>query len=164
MAIKHSKYSREKIEKADRLWVKDMTLRDVSEILDLPYGTLRQWSEAGWIDKEDSRSYQTGPEADNETLRKVERLLKLKPMRAVSRETGIPRTTIQSWVNRGWVSCEVDWKKEAPSGGPYKANPRLVIEYYYKFDDRTYIGTAREFGISANTVKNYLQKYKNGEL
>jgi DNA-directed RNA polymerase specialized sigma24 family protein len=164
MAIKDCVYDREVIEKADRLWVGQMTLRDVAEILDVPWGTVRHWSNRGWLTKENPYDYERGPQADNETVREVERKLQIKPARRVSEETGVPRTTIQSWINRGWVICEVDWKEESPKRQSYKVNPRLVIEYYYARDERTYKDAADEFDINYKTVKKYLRKYKNGNL
>lgn len=46
------KYNDETIERADALWDR-MPLSEVSELIEVPYGTLMGWSQRGWIETDE---------------------------------------------------------------------------------------------------------------
>jgi len=93
------KHDDEVIDRADHLW-DTLPLKDVSDIIDVPYGTLLKWSQKGWISTETDHRGNYQKEGMKEAVCRAAQLAHETDLtnRAAARKMGVTESTFYRYL------------------------------------------------------------------
>lgn len=152
------KYSKADVDEADRLYDR-MPLREVAEHTGIPYGTLSNWSNYGYISTE-ANHYSHPKEWRWETVHRANDLYDKMPFPAISDLLGVPMSTLSNWRQRGWVTTDKNWRAKARSGKRKKSPKRAAALVHGK--GLTQAEAAERMDLSRSTLRRYLDDYRRG--
>jgi len=154
-----SKYTISDVREADRLW-DEYPKRIVSKKTGIPEGTLDYWSQKGLISTDTDHR---GPKHtyDQETIEKVDGLWEFMPLTEISTLLEIPRSTLQSWADRGKISTDTEHRGKYQTKDMARKVRRAAHLAYEK--DITKREAARRMGVSESTFYRYLRLYREGK-
>jgi uncharacterized protein YjcR len=155
-----STYTASHIRKADRLY-DEHSLREISEKTGIPYGTLSSWSRKGWISTDTNHC--AGPiQYDWDTIERADRLYDRMPTPAISEVLEVPLSTLSNWKDRGWITTERDWHREAQNG-VRKKSPLRAANLVHE-QGLTQKEAAEKMDVHETTIGRYLKDYRKGRV